>query len=68
MGEVQVDDVPRREKRWGAGVHTERGSKTTNATDRGAVGGRRAMVQSRKIAETGGLGRARIFLIISYRV
>ena len=35
-------------------------ARTKNATDGGKLGGRRAIVQSRKTVETGGAGGAKI--------
>ena len=55
-----MDDIPCHERRWVSGVQRERGDKMTNATDEGAVGGRRAIVRYIKPNETGGAGRARI--------
>ena len=65
MGKFQVDDVPRRERRWGAGVTDREVIRRQMAADGGAVGWRREIKLSRKAAETGGTGGARILMMLA---
>ena len=64
VGEVQVDNLLRRERRWGAVVTEREVKRQLMDADGGAVGWRREIKQSRKVAETGGAGGTKTVVML----